>query len=314
MPLIGEIVIYGKQLAIQLITFDKGVDKKMEIQKVAVLGSGTMGLGIAQVMAQTGHKVVLWDIKKELSEKAISRIGKIIAKAISKGQAPEGADAMVTGNITASEDYNDLADVDLVIEAVLEKMEIKKAVYAQLDAICKPECILASNTSSLSITEIAAITKRPQKVIGMHWFNPAQIMALIEVIPALQTSEDTVQAVYDLSKKVGKKPIKVKEGPGFVVNRILIPGMNEAAFIYQEGLATIKDIDTAMRLGAGWPMGPFTLADMVGIDIGLEVAEVLYRETGDSKYRPCTILKQYVRAGWLGRKSGRGFYDYSEQK
>lgn len=286
----------------------------MEIQKVGVLGSGTMGLGIAQVMAQTGHKVVLWDIKKELSEKAISRIGKIIAKAIEKGQAPQGADAVVTGNITPTESYNDLADCDLVIEAVLEKMDIKKAVYKQLDEVCKPECILASNTSSLSITEIAAITKRPEKVIGMHWFNPAQIMALIEVIPALQTSEETVQVVMELSKKIGKKPIKVKEGPGFVVNRILVPGMNEAAFIYQEGLASIKDIDTAMRLGAGWPMGPFTLADMVGIDIGLEVAETLYRETGDPKYRACPVLKQYVRAGWLGRKTGRGFYDYSENK
>jgi 3-hydroxybutyryl-CoA dehydrogenase len=286
----------------------------MEIQKVGVLGSGTMGLGIAQVLAQTGHKVVFWDIDIALPEKSISRIGRIISKAIEKGQAPEGADKIVTGNITATADLKDLADVDLVIEAIVENMDIKKKVYKDLDAVCKPECILASNTSSLSVTEIAAATKRADKVIGMHFFNPAQIMALIEVIPALQTADEVVDTVMAFGKKIGKKPIKVKEGPGFVVNRILTPGMNEASFIFQEGLASVKDIDTAMRLGAGWPMGPFTLCDMVGLDIALAVCNTLYSEIGDPKYRPSLVIKQYVRAGYLGRKTGRGFYDYSQQK
>jgi 3-hydroxybutyryl-CoA dehydrogenase len=286
----------------------------MEFKKVAVLGAGTMGLGICQVFAQSGFQVVLYDIKQEFVDKCIERIGKIIAKAQEKGQAPEGAKDFVLGNIKGTIDIKDVADVDVVVESIVENLEIKKSVYKQIDEICKPETIFASNTSSLSITEMAAVTKRPQKVVGMHFFNPAQVMALIEVIPALQTSDETVEAIIELSKKIGKKPIKVKEGPGFVVNRILIPGMNEAAFILMEGLATVKDIDTAMRLGAGWPMGPFTLADMVGLDIALEVANVLFRETGDPKYRVAPIIRQYVRAGWLGRKTGRGFYDYSEQK
>jgi len=285
----------------------------MEIKKVAVLGACTMGLGIAQVFAQTGHDVVLVEVDKAIAEKAIARIGKLIAKAIEKGKAPEGADKMVTSKIKATADYADIADCDLIVEAVLENMDVKKAVYKQLDAICKPEAILASNTSSLSLTEVAAITKRPEMVVGMHFFNPAQVMQLVEVIPALQTKPEVVDAVMELSVKIGKKPVKVKEGPGFVVNRILVPGMNEAAFILQEGLATPADIDTAMRLGAGWPMGPFTLCDLVGVDIALAVCNTLFNETGDPKYRPSTVLKNYVRAGWLGQKVGRGFYDYTQK-
>lgn len=285
----------------------------MEINKVAVLGAGTMGLGIAWAVAGAGKEVVLYDIKQEIVDKTIARIGKGLARAEEKGQAPSGAKDFILGKISGTAIMEDLADVDFVIESVVENIDIKKQVYANLSKVLKPEVVVATNTSSLSITEIAAAYSNPTKVVGMHFFNPAMVMALIEVIPAIQTSEETVEVVMELSKALGKKPIKVKEGPGFVVNRILIPGMNEAAFILMEGLATVEDIDKAMKLGAGWPMGPFTLCDMVGIDVGLEVCNVLFRETGDPKYRPAGILKQYNRAGWLGRKSGRGFYDYSKK-
>ncbi|CFX81308.1 3-hydroxyacyl-CoA dehydrogenase [Syntrophomonas zehnderi OL-4] len=283
----------------------------MEFKKVAVLGAGTMGLGIAQVMAQSGYDVVLYEIDKAIADKAVVKIGKLAARNIEKGKAPEGSDKIILSRIKTTANLQDVADCDLVIEAIIENMEIKKKVYQQLDVTCKPETILASNSSSLSLTEIAAATARPQQVVGMHFFNPAQVMQLVEVIPALQTSEEVVQAIMELCVKTGKKPIRVKEGPGFVVNRILIPGMNEAAFILQEGLATVEDIDTAMKLGANWPMGPFALCDLVGADVTLAICDTLYNETGDPKYRASSVLKNQVRAGYLGKKTGRGFYNYN---
>ncbi len=285
----------------------------MEINKVAVLGAGTMGMGIAWAVAAAGKKVVIYDLTQEIVDKTLGRIAKGLARAEEKGQAPAGAKDFVTGNITGTATLEDIKDVDFVIESVLERMDVKKDVYGKLSNILGDDIIVATNTSSLSITEIASVYKKPENVVGMHFFNPAMVMPLIEVIPCIQSAPEVVEAVMELSKAIGKKPIKVKEGPGFVVNRILIPGMNEAAFILHEGLATVEDIDKAMKMGAGWPMGPFTLCDMVGIDIALAVANTLFEETGDPKYRPAPPIKQYVRAGWLGRKTGRGWYDYSKK-
>ena len=203
------------------------------------------------------------------------------------------------------------ADCDLVVEAAIENMKIKKEIFAELDKICKPETILASNTSSLSITEVASATNRPEKVIGMHFFNPAPVMKLVEIIRGMATSQETFDAVKELSVAIGKEPVEVEEAPGFVVNRILIPMINEASFIFQEGIASVEDIDTAMKYGANHPMGPLALGDLIGLDVCLAIMDVLYNETGDTKYRSSSILRKYVRAGWLGRKSGRGFYNYN---
>lgn len=282
------------------------------MEKIFVLGAGTMGAGIVQAFAQKGYEVIVRDIKDEFVERGLAGINKNLSKLVSKGKITEEAKEDILYRISGTTDMNLAADCDLVVEAAIENMKIKKEIFAELDKICKPETILASNTSSLSITEVASATSRPEKVIGMHFFNPAPVMKLVEIIRGMATSQETFDAVKELSLAIGKEPVEVAEAPGFVVNRILIPMINEASFILQEGIASVEDIDTAMKFGANHPMGPLALGDLIGLDVCLAIMDVLYNETGDTKYRASSTLRKYVRAGWLGRKSGKGFYDYSK--
>lgn len=281
------------------------------MEKIFVLGAGTMGSGIVQAFAQKGYEVIVRDIKDELVQSGIVRINNGLSNLVSKGKMTEETKEDILSRISGTTDMNLAADCDLVVEAAIENMKIKKEIFAELDKICKPETILASNTSSLSITEVASATNRPEKVIGMHFFNPAPVMKLVEIIRGMATSQETFDAVKELSVAIGKEPVEVEEAPGFVVNRILIPMINEASFILQEGIASVEDIDTAMKYGANHPMGPLALGDLIGLDVCLAIMDVLYNETGDTKYRSSSILRKYVRAGWLGRKSGRGFYNYN---
>ena len=278
------------------------------MKNVGVIGAGTMGQGIANAFATAGYNVTVCDIKIEWAQNGINKIGAKLDKLVSREKITAEKAEGIKANLTAGE-YKDLADCDLIVEAVLEKMEIKKDLFKTLDEICKENCIFGTNTSSLSVTEIANGIKH--NVIGMHFFNPADRMKLVEVISGENTPVETKEAIIEYSKSLGKTPVEVAEGPGFVVNRILIPMINEACFIYQEGLASVEDIDTAMKLGANHPMGPLALGDLIGLDIVLDVMEVLYSETGDSKYRPCTLLKKMVRAGKLGQKTKQGFYSYN---
>ena len=281
------------------------------MEKIFVLGAGTMGAGIVQAFAQKGYEVIVRDIKDELVQSGIVRINNGLSKLVSKGKMTEETKEDILSRISGTTDMNLAADCDLVVEAAIENMKIKKEIFAELDKICKPETILASNTSSLSITEVASATSRPEKVIGMHFFNPAPVMKLVEIIRGMATSQETFDAVKELSLAIGKEPVEVAEAPGFVVNRILIPMINEASFILQEGIASVEDIDTAMKYGANHPMGPLALGDLIGLDVCLAIMDVLYNETGDTKYRASSTLRKYVRAGWLGRKTGRGFYNYN---
>ncbi|GAA0086722.1 3-hydroxybutyryl-CoA dehydrogenase [Clostridium sp. CTA-7] len=280
------------------------------MEKIFVIGAGTMGAGIVQAFAQKGYEVIVRDIKDEFVERGIAGINKGLSKLVSKGKMTEEDKEAILSRITGTTDLSLAEDCDLVIEAAVENMEIKKSIFAELDSICKESAILASNTSSLSITEVASATKRPDKVIGMHFFNPAPVMKLVEVIRGIATSQETFDAVKNLSVAIGKEPVEVAEAPGFVVNRILIPMINEATFILQEGIASVEDIDTSMKYGANHPMGPLALGDLIGLDVCLAIMDVLYNETGDSKYRASSLLRKYVRAGYLGRKTGKGFYNY----
>lgn len=280
--------------------------------KVCVIGAGTMGAGIAQTFAAKGFEVLLCDIKEEFVEKGYNGINKGLTKLVEKGRMEEAVKNEIMGRIHKTVNTEDAKDSDLIVEAIIENMSIKKDLFKKLDEICNSETIFASNTSSLSITEMAAATKRPDKVIGMHFFNPAPVMKLVEIIRGIATSDETYNKTKEMAITIGKDPVEVKEAAGFVVNRILIPMINEAVGILAEGIASVEDIDKAMKLGANHPMGPLELADFIGNDVNLAIMETLYSETGDTKYRPHPYLRKMVRAGYLGRKTGKGFYDYNK--
>ncbi len=287
--------------------------KVEDIKTIGVCGAGTMGAGIAQVAAVAGFNVVLRDISDEALNRGLNIIKKSLGRIVKKGKMTQEQADEVLSRIKTTKDLADFKDVDYVVEAVFEKMELKKEIFGELDKITRPEVVLATNTSSLSITEIAASTSRPDKVVGMHFFNPVPVLPLVEIVKGLTTSDETVELAYELAKKLGKSPIKTKDQPGFIVNRILVPYMNEAAWAYMEGVGSVEEIDEAMKLGANMPIGPLALIDLVGVDITLDVLEVLYKEFGDPKFRPAPILRQMVRAGYLGRKTGRGFYIYEDK-
>ena len=279
-------------------------------KKIGVVGAGQMGGGIAQVAADKGHQVVLVDISREVAERGKGKLGASLEKLVQKGKlAAEARDGLLS-RITPAGEYAALADCDLVVEAATENQELKKKIFVEIDRVLSPGAILATNTSSISITLLAAATKRPEQVIGMHFMNPVPVMTLVEIIRGLQTSDATYQTTVELSKSLGKEVVTARDVPGFIVNRLLIPFLNEACFALAEGLGTVEDIDKAIKLGLNHPMGPFTLADLIGLDTCLAIAEVLHRELGEDKYRPAPLLRNYVAAGWVGRKAGRGFYKY----
>ncbi|MEQ2528792.1 3-hydroxybutyryl-CoA dehydrogenase [Bacillaceae bacterium CLA-AA-H227] len=283
----------------------------MNVEKIMVIGAGQMGSGIAQVCAQAGFTVVLNDLKSEFVERGLAGIEKNLARQVSKERITEDEKVAILANITASTNLIDAGTVDLVIEAAVENMAIKASIFKELDAIAPAHAILASNTSSLPITEIAAATTRPEKVIGMHFMNPVPVMKLVEIIRGLATADEVYKTIEDITKKLNKVPVEVNDFPGFVANRILMPMINEAIYTLYEGVATKEAIDDVMKLGMNHPMGPLTLADFIGLDTCLYIMETLHEGFGDDKYRPCPLLRKYVKAGWLGKKSGRGFYEYA---
>jgi len=283
----------------------------MEIKKFGVIGSGQMGNGIAQVAAASGLEVLMSDIKEEFTAKGVANITKNLARSVKKGRLEQAEMDAILGRIKTTTDLKDMASVDFVVEAAVEREDLKFKIFEDLDAICPEHVILSTNTSSIPIGRIAARTKRPDKVIGMHFMNPVPVMKLVEVIKGLPTSEETFNLTWELSKKFGKTPAEANDFPGFIANRILMPMINEAVFCLYQSVGKPEDIDTVMKLGMNHPMGPLALADLIGLDTCLAIMETLYDGFKDSKYRPCPLLRKYVEAGWLGRKVGKGFYDYN---
>jgi 3-hydroxybutyryl-CoA dehydrogenase len=282
----------------------------MSIQRVGVVGAGTMGNGIAHVFARAGYSVVLCDVEQRFVDRGLATIGKNLEREVAKNKISAEEKAAAIKRIEPTIDRAKLADCDFVVEAATEKFDIKSELFRDLDRLCRPEIILASNTSSISITKLGALTKRPDKVIGMHFFNPVPVMKLVEVIRGLATSNETFQTVRDLALKLEKTPVEVNDAPGFVSNRVLMPLLNEAMYAVMEGVATAEAVDEVFKLGMNHPMGPLTLADFIGLDVCLDIMRVMQDGLGDPKYRPCPLLIKMVDAGWLGRKSGRGFYRY----